>query len=85
MSAIRSVSSRLLKICINDIIKDHRDSKSVLFKIILDSVKSILRVFLNLTHDNGTSGFNSVHLILILTYSKVLRVLQICLEISCRQ
>ena len=44
---------RLLKICIHGIIEDNIASECGSFKIILDCVKSILRVFLNLTHDNG--------------------------------
>ena len=46
-------SFRLLRVCISGIVDDCLGNESVFFQIILDCVKSILRVFLNLTHDNG--------------------------------
>ncbi|XP_028404980.1 wings apart-like protein homolog [Dendronephthya gigantea] len=44
--------SRLLRVCIQSIIEDHLVPESIFFKMTLDCVKSIMRVYLNLTHDN---------------------------------
>ena len=52
---------RLLRVCIHAITEDQPGLECCFFKIILDCVKSILRVFLNLTHDNGKLSMITYH------------------------
>ena len=42
-----------MKVCIHGIIEDELASQCLSFKIVLDCIKNVLRVFMNLTHDNG--------------------------------